>query len=133
MLVGVAHHQENQEGGKMVSMLDELQNRFPRLFENFPGPMYFDIGPGWFGIVAELLEKLDAMNIPDLRVFQVKQKFGGLRCNLDGSWNDETSALIKQAEQESLHTCEQCGWEATCTDQETLCAACRAERYKRVP
>lgn len=130
MLVGVAHHQENQEGGEMASMLDELQGRFPRLFEGIPGPAYFDIGPGWYGLVAGLLEKLDAMNIPDLRVFQVKQKFGGLRCNREGSWNDEASALIWQAEEASFHICEQCGWDATWVHEETLCKACRGERKR---
>ena len=117
----------------MVSMFEELQSRFPRLFEGFLGPAYFDIGPGWYGIVAGLLEKLDAIDLPNLRVFQVKQKFGGLRCNLEGSWNDEASALVNQAEQASFTICEQCGQEATCLHGETLCTACRVEKYKRVP
>lgn len=117
----------------MVSILEEFQTRFPRLFEGFPGPAYFDIGPGWYGLVAGLLEKLDAMNFQDLRVFQIKQKFGGLRCNLEGSWNDEASALIRHAEEASFHICEQCGWDATCLHEETLCAACRGDRYKPLP
>jgi hypothetical protein len=78
-------------------------------------PFGFEHGDGWFSLVWRLCAQLEA---PVARleqetgrafeVFQVKEKFGGLRfyCNCS---NDEIDKLIAAAEQESQRTCDVCG------------------------
>ncbi len=46
------------------------------------------------------------------KVFQVKEKFGGLRFYCDSS-TDEIDALIRAAEEESTRTCDVCGRQGT--------------------
>ena len=118
-------------------------SRHPRL----PGYVIYDnggydlplakesVGPGWHGILERLF-----MAKPDwIKVIQVKEKFGGLRCYIDdgtvrvdfisseahgsltvpadqGNSNEDQAAqldtfqkMIREAETESLTVCEKCG------------------------
>ena len=65
------------------------------------------VGPGWNNIIYDLNKKLEAEK-PDYQIFQIKEKFGGLRFYTDKlpylGWD-----YIKEAEKLSLKTCEECG------------------------
>ena len=37
------------------------------------------VGEGWQPLIDELLCKLQALNVPNLQIIQIKEKFGGLR------------------------------------------------------
>ena len=65
------------------------------------------VGPGWAGLVAQLVKDLKVLGW-DGCVFQVKQKFGGLRF-YTGNLTAEMQDLVDKAEEESMNTCEQCG------------------------
>jgi hypothetical protein len=82
-------------------------------------PFGFEHGDGWLGIVWRLCEQLEpAVNRLEketgrkFEVFQVKEKFGGLRFYCDSS-TDEIDALIRAAEEESTRTCDVCGRQGT--------------------
>ena len=74
----------------------------------------FCIGDGWFGIVDRLSAKLSAD--PNLRVWQIKEKYGSLRvylCDLDTppdpKLDQATDTALDKAVKESIRTCEVCG------------------------
>lgn len=72
----------------------------------------FEVGDGWFDLIYKLCEDIAAANPnDDFEVFQVKEKFGGLRFYLCGGASDEIHKLIEEAEQRSYHICESCGAE----------------------
>lgn len=85
-------------------------DRISKLLEaapNFYGSVHygFQCGPGWFSI----LEKLGRAAEPTgVKAHTVKEKFGGLRVYTDRS-NPVMEAAVREAEKESLRTCEQCG------------------------
>lgn len=90
---------------------DPITDRFPAMFSEC-----FDFSPpaGWRGIVERLCEKLAER--PNLRVSQVKEKFGGLRVYLhaahdlpEGEPTDWANEFVRDAEKEASTTCEQCG------------------------
>ena len=103
-----------------------------------------ECGEGWRKLYQPLLDLAALYNIP---VFQVKEKFGGLRFYVGSSGDVEKDqwmdAVIRAVETASFHTCEDCGedgsegwdegtgkprWKAT-TGQSgwirTLCRPCR--------
>lgn len=67
-----------------------------------------ECGEGWKGLYQPLLDLCQLYNIP---VFQVKEKFGGLRF-YTGKADSRIDDLIRAAEAESYHTCEDCGTSA---------------------
>lgn len=72
----------------------------------------FECGNGWFELIKELCEKLEALDLKDFRVLQVKEKYGGLRFYTGGvelEKADEVDRLINEAEAKSLTVCEECG------------------------
>lgn len=71
--------------------------------------MYFpgDINVGWYPLVKELIEKLIEVGW-DKHIFQIKEKFGGLRF-YTGSCTDQQSKIIDEYEAKSYRICEQCG------------------------
>lgn len=100
-------------------MKEELEQK---LFKDFPN-MYkperpqtealmcygFMCGDGWFDIIYKLSEDIQNLNPPeDFEVFEVKEKFGGLRFYVENS-NKEIDALIYKTEEASYFTCEVCG------------------------
>lgn len=84
------------------------------------------VGPGWGGIIDELVPKLFAAGW-DGSLLQVKEKFGGLRFYV-ASDNDEIFDAIAEAEAKSVVTCEvtgkpgklrtDLGWIRTLCDEE---------------
>jgi len=67
----------------------------------------YGIGDGWADIVFDLHKKLVKEN-PDYYIAQVKEKFAGLRYYV-GSMTDRGYAYIREAEELSYQTCEECG------------------------
>jgi hypothetical protein len=69
----------------------------------------FDFSPpdGWLELVGELLTELET-RWPDVRVLQLKSKFGGLRCYL-GSAPREAHELAGEYERRAATICETCG------------------------
>lgn len=65
------------------------------------------VGGGWCDIVNRLIDDLLAIGW-DGQIYQVKEKFGGLRFYI-GEGTKEIFDRIDQAEEESERTCEQCG------------------------
>jgi len=93
---------------------------------------FFSIGPGWYSIVKDLIEKLIELGW-NREICQVKEKFGGLRFYInDGS--PEIFAAIREAENKSYETCEKCGEPGMAKKSPswilTLCDKHREERIK---
>jgi hypothetical protein len=85
---------------------------FPNLYQAEPG---FDVGDGWEPLIRRLSERLSALiaALPEdergpFYVVQAKQKFGSLRYYM-ACETDEMTAAIRDAERESVRTCETCG------------------------
>lgn len=76
-------------------------------------PDVIETGPGWF----PLLERLDAQLAaiaPEYVVQQIKSKFGSLRFYARPShdpydYREDFQLAIREAETQSLETCEECG------------------------
>lgn len=100
----------------------KLVETFPHLYKDMHGDpratcMAFgaDVDGGWRDIIWELSEKLEniILSKPEqdrsaYHMTQLKEKFGGLRIYL--SWDDdETDAILLEAENKSFITCEYCG------------------------
>lgn len=79
----------------------------------------FECDDGWYAIVRDVLAELSSIRatLPgDERdafwVFQVKEKFGGLRIYLDtipSAAREEACDAIARAEERAAVTCEECG------------------------
>jgi hypothetical protein len=100
------------------------------------------VDKGWYPLICDLDHNLAEL-FPDYILYQVKQKFGGLRYYWEASVPRRSSAdyerrlelangIVGEAEQRSVTTCEFCGnsGEMSCTDKAhpwylTLCDACR--------
>ncbi len=93
---------------------NDLKRKHPTLF---PRRFQFACGQGWIGILADLLDALEA-ELPAgiaFRIVQIKEKFGALRFyqdiqpKLPAALQWRIYRLIALAEARSLHVCEQCG------------------------
>lgn len=79
-----------------------------------PGwPEVLDVSPGWYPLLGRLNERLAAI-APGYVVLQCKSKFGSLRFHAQPAadpsiYVDEFSEVIRDAEWESIETCEECG------------------------
>lgn len=113
-----------------------LFDNFPKLYQ--PDPKLqnnlmafgFECGDGWFEIIKELSEKLNQTENPPY-VEQVKEKFGELRFYV-ASATDEQYALIEEAEEKAVRTCEICGSEGKLRTDScwfvTLCDKCNRKK-----
>lgn len=63
-------------------------------------------GSGWDAILFPLIDLAKAEGVP---IFQIKEKFGGLRFYTDGSESETLKAAIDAAEDACSKTCERCG------------------------
>ena len=95
----------------------------------------FDCGNGWYEIFRELFTKLEAIDTEkQIRVVQIKEKYGSLRVYLGSYFTDEIDKLIREAEIASSKTCEVCGKEAATMTFDhwcsTLCQTCRTGDHK---
>ncbi len=63
--------------------LEQLIERYPRLFRGEPPHVYSHVPAGWMGPLTELLDsidgRLDDVMAQRFRVGQIKEKFGSLR------------------------------------------------------
>ena len=90
-------------------------------------------GPGWHGILMELIEDLIRLGW-DRRVVAIKEKCGSLRFQITQR-DDAILDRIDAAFQRSHETCEECGAPGTWLDENgwmsTLCEPCRTSRRSR--
>ena len=105
----------------MSPELDKLLcNRYPAIFAKRHRPMTgssmhwgFTCGVGWFDLIGELCEKLqaasDAGEMPQPVAEQVKQKLGELRFFVSSPSSFLARALIEAVRERSALTCETCG------------------------
>lgn len=102
------------------------RNKYPHNFSD--SLISFDCGIGWKPLIDKIFE---VMKNTDIKVEQVKEKFGGLRFYTDLS-NDEVDEIISEAEAESFKTCEFCGAKDDVTTEggwlKTLCKDCRKNK-----
>jgi len=86
--------------------LDDLQSDFPGVFDT---AKYVDVGIGWLGLVQDFVREA-LPHDPSLAVFEIKEKWGGLRIWCD---TDVLAARLSKgkAEAKSGMTCEVCGAE----------------------
>lgn len=61
------------------------------------------VGPGWSNLIDSIYDRLPE----DAYIFQIKEKYGGLR--FDVSSNESILDFIGEVENESLSICELCG------------------------
>lgn len=80
-----------------------LKAAYPSMLEKCD----FYLPIGWTKLVETLLKDLTFV-CPEIRVAQVKEKFGGLRFYADNC-NKEANELITLAEQQSVLICDVCG------------------------
>lgn len=75
-------------------------------------PDIIDVGAGWYQIVSDLVDTLNALKKP-YKILQVKEKFGGLRFYIeppeDGGIAEMMYTRIAAAEAQSSKTCAICG------------------------
>jgi type IV secretion system protein VirD4 len=79
-----------------------------QLLANYVG----GVGRGWYGLVLPIIEEIKIYNekkpVNDIRIDQIKEKYGTLR--LYTSWSPNyIEGMITKAEKESKHICEFCG------------------------
>jgi len=82
--------------------------------QKMPGYVYDDgydialakasVGIGWHGLLKEIFDVIPA----DVRVIQVKEKIGGLRCYIDNATR-ETFEIVDAICDRSYTICEDCG------------------------
>lgn len=77
------------------------------------GMYQMDYMPGWLPIIERLFEqideRLDARDRDEFRIFQIKEKFGGLRIYTEGLLHTDISDLIDEAEEAAWDACMYCG------------------------
>lgn len=113
------------------SETEGFKRRHPRLADH---PGLFDFSPptGWAPIVEQLTTDLERLDL-DIKVVQVKTKFGALRYYCKGNLTPEADELIRAAEAKCSVTCEVCGADGRHTKSRrsavgTLCKRCEACR-----
>lgn len=94
-----------------------------------------EIGPGWYSIVQPLFDYVEKYNKDkpkneQISILQCKEKFGELRF-YTAQATSELNSLIKEAEDKSIKTCEQCGKPGFTRSRNrwlcTLCDECAKE------
>lgn len=88
-----------------------LQPLLARIVKEFPKTI--DCGKGWWPLVAELDSKLADID-PDYTIYQIKEKFGGLRYYFAPSFpnrSSEMTAIVMEYEQKCGQLCEVTGKE----------------------
>jgi hypothetical protein len=73
---------------------------------------YFECGPGWYSIIDEMAEeiqaRIDASGCEQLVANQFKEKFGEVRFYFRGG-DDECKDIVSRAVARSNETCDLCG------------------------
>lgn len=104
---------ERRGGVMSKEQSDELYKKFPVLLEKQRGP--FTEGRGWYSLLTNYLQLLDnirSLRAPNLRVTQVKEKFGRLTIYTSGA-TSTTAMEVREIEgsalRQSASICERCG------------------------
>ncbi len=114
----------------MTKNYKDLQTKYSTLFENFGryGPVSCD--EGWYDLIDNLCHAVST-HFPNVRVLQIKEKFGGLRFYTSSDDSNPTllRELLAKAENASFDICEICGQPGkTCNYTpsyiRTVCAEC---------
>ncbi|MFD2442636.1 hypothetical protein ACFSO7_01325 [Bacillus sp. CGMCC 1.16607] len=76
----------------------------------------FWIGEGWLELlltmslaIEEQLTQMSSLDTTSFAIYEVKEKYGGMRIDFSGSPNRDIGKLIRQAEEDSFNVCEECG------------------------
>ena len=114
---------------------DKLYNKYPEMLAGMKmGPedscLSFGIecGDGWYNLVDYLLSAIHERQ-PEVKIEQIKEKFGSLRVYID-SGSGDVFDLIDAAEAISARTCELCGEPGETTRGPwivTRCDKCRSK------
>jgi len=98
---------------------------------------FFECDDGWNNIIYEALDRIKALD-SNIEVYQIKEKFGGLRIYLgayDVKYDDAIEQIILEAETKAWDTCEKCGQPGTLRNDIgwilTLCDNCYQEVLER--
>lgn len=86
----------------------ESEKKYPEMFESC---IQASVPSGWVPLVDKLCDDI-YNNDPNVKVLQVKEKFGGLRFYYQGSLYEEgevVDKLVVAAEKMSYKTCQKCG------------------------
>lgn len=73
------------------------------------------VGKGWASLIDEVFDAKESMNLRNVKIVQVKEKYAGLRIYIDGYEMDENhpvyqfEKLIHDIERRSYKICEECG------------------------
>lgn len=111
------------------------KNEYKNLGEKYKDilnlPWGFQVGPGWYELISELLSKIKKTKLNSkFIIVQVKEKFGGLRVYTQHA-NDEQLELIEEYEKKSYEVCEDCGKPGTMRTDDwhhVTCDVCEAKR-----
>jgi len=121
-----------EDAGELAPALELILRRIPDGWGR-----WISLSRGWYPIVVALDRRLADLD-DDYVLFQVKEKFGGLRCHFkpsDHSSPDTISAMraaVTEAEAAAERTCEECGVSgAVLRDDrvywQTLCDRCATQ------
>lgn len=84
--------------------LADLQEDYPGVFDS---AKWVDVGVGWLGLVRDFINEA-LPHDPSLCVYEIKEKWGTMRCWCDADVLGARLAKGK-AEAKSAYTCEVCG------------------------
>lgn len=102
----------------MNDFFDELKVKYPLMYDEA-----YDlwVDEGWHPIILTLTKRIQSridwsikigQPIEQVKVAQIKEKFGGLRFYFDGG-DDYIDGMVAMAESWAQNTCEMCGDRAT--------------------
>jgi len=131
----------------MSKIYTELQRKFPELFAGLTAQQV-SCNDGWYALLNALCDTIQqhinvckiqsameiaqgdtALDIPDCRITQIKEKFGTLRFYYVGG-DDYIHGAVDLAEQLSVDICEDCGAPGKeCAGEyiRTLCDSCEGK------
>lgn len=125
-----------EDAGAYAEALEGLLRRIPDGWGR-----WISCDAGWYPLIVDLDAAMAAI-WPTYMVQQVKEKFGSLRFYFDAEGlpledprHRRLDALLRDAEERSLRTCEVCGADAVLCKRrgwlKTLCAGCRGLEHNR--
>jgi hypothetical protein len=118
-----------------------MEETYPKMFAGKYGG--FAVGKGWYPILETLCANIQShidwrvkqgLDIAQVEVNQIKEKFGGLRFYYSGG-DDEISGMVRMAEAWADIACEECGAAGKRRSGgwiRTLCDQHEAERRARL-
>jgi len=120
----------------------KLQKDFKLLFCNYKNKL-INCQDGWYDILRDLFTNIEEILVnnrakPGSLIFvDIKEKLGGLRCNIYGGespWIEEIWKWIEDAEERSFTICEICGKPGSLrTDLSNMKTLCDEHYFVRKP